>query len=89
LITDFLSQDKCLAAFTDLDHNAFPGNTSLPHSLHLALKVSQAKLSTMKYYRFSRRRKDYLGLSDYFRSKKKSDYMINTGQVKNIKRHFP
>src|SRR5918912_181578 len=35
----FLPQDKCLAAFADLDHKAFPGNTSLPHSLHLALKV--------------------------------------------------
>jgi hypothetical protein len=23
----------------DLDQRAFPGNTSLPHSLHLALKV--------------------------------------------------
>jgi hypothetical protein len=36
----------------------------------------------MKYYRFSRRRKNYLGFSDYFRSKKKSDYMINTGRSK-------
>jgi hypothetical protein len=35
----FLLQDKCLAVFADLDQKAFPGNTSLPHSLHLALKV--------------------------------------------------
>src|SRR5215217_461745 len=35
----------------------------------------------MKYYRFSRRRKNYLfGLSDYYKSQKKSDYMINTGR---------
>jgi hypothetical protein len=44
--------------------------------------LPQAKLSTMRYYRFSRRRKNYLGFSDYFRSKKKSDYMINTGRSK-------
>ena len=44
--------------------------------------LPQAKLSTMKYYRFSRRSKNYLGFSDYFRSKKKSDYMINTGRSK-------
>jgi len=36
---------------------------------------TQAKLSTMKYYRFSRKRNDYFR---YFRSKKKSDYMIST-----------
>ena len=35
----FSSQDKCLAAFADLDQRAFPGNTSLLHSLHLALNV--------------------------------------------------
>jgi hypothetical protein len=40
---------------------------------------TQAKLFTMKYYRFSRRRKNYFG---YFRSKKKSDYMILTGRSK-------
>jgi hypothetical protein len=43
---------------------------------------TQTKLSTMKYYRFGKRRKNYLGFSDYFRSKKKSDYMINTGRSK-------
>jgi hypothetical protein len=37
------------------------------------------KLFTMKYYRFSRRRKDYFRC---FRSKKKSDYMILTGRSK-------
>jgi hypothetical protein len=40
---------------------------------------TQAKLCTMKYHRFSRRRKDYFR---YFRSKKKSDYMILTGRSK-------
>jgi hypothetical protein len=40
---------------------------------------SKAKLFTMKYYRFSRRRNDYFR---YFRSKKKSDYMILTGRSK-------
>jgi hypothetical protein len=37
------------------------------------------RLSTMKYYRFSRRRNDYFR---YFRSKKKSDYMIRTYRSK-------
>ncbi|MFL6453925.1 MAG: hypothetical protein ACJ71L_08000, partial [Nitrososphaeraceae archaeon] len=40
---------------------------------------TQAKLSAMKYYRFSRRRNDYFR---YFRSKKKSDYMIRTYRSK-------
>jgi hypothetical protein len=40
---------------------------------------TQAKLFTMKYYRFSRRRNDYFR---YFRSKKKSDYIIRTGRSK-------
>jgi hypothetical protein len=44
-------------------------------NLKNGVPLPQAKLSTMKYYRFSRRRKNYLGFSDYFRSKKKSDYM--------------
>jgi hypothetical protein len=49
--------------------------------------LSQAKLFTMKYYRFSRRRKNYLfGLSDFFKSRKistkKQDYMVNTGRSK-------
>ncbi|MFL6379162.1 MAG: hypothetical protein ACJ72R_17110 [Nitrososphaeraceae archaeon] len=39
----------------------------------------------MKYYRFSRRRKDYLyGLSDYYKSKKKSDSIINTDRSKML-----
>jgi hypothetical protein len=45
----------------------------------------QARLCTMKYYRFSRRRKNY---SDYFRSKKKSDYMILTGRSKVLNSGF-
>ncbi|MFL6413267.1 MAG: hypothetical protein ACJ71K_18755 [Nitrososphaeraceae archaeon] len=40
---------------------------------------TQAKLSAMKYYRFSRLRNDYFR---YFRSKKKSDYMIRTYRSK-------
>ncbi|MFL6360189.1 MAG: hypothetical protein ACJ72V_12720 [Nitrososphaeraceae archaeon] len=40
---------------------------------------TQAKLFTMKYYRFSRLRNDYFR---YFRSKKKSDYMIRTYRSK-------
>jgi hypothetical protein len=42
---------------------------------------TQAKLSTMKYYRFSRKRNDYFR---YFRSKKKSDYMIRTYRSKML-----
>ncbi|MFL6318245.1 MAG: hypothetical protein ACJ72U_10595 [Nitrososphaeraceae archaeon] len=39
----------------------------------------------MKYYRFSRRRKDYLyGLSDYYKSKKKSDSIIKTDRSKML-----
>jgi dsDNA-binding SOS-regulon protein len=43
----------------------------------------------MKYNRFSRRRKNYLfGLSDYYKSRKKStkkqDYMVNTGRSKML-----
>jgi hypothetical protein len=43
----------------------------------------------MKYYRFSRRRKNYLfGLSDYYKSRKKStkkqNYMVNTGRSKML-----
>ena len=46
---------------------------------------TQAKLFTMKYYRFSRRRKDYLyGLSDYYKSKKKSDSIIKTDRSKML-----
>ncbi|MFL6319739.1 MAG: hypothetical protein ACJ72Q_04645 [Nitrososphaeraceae archaeon] len=40
--------------------------------------LSQAKLSTIKYYRFKRRKKSLTGLYDYLKSRKKSDYMINT-----------
>src|SRR5919204_3188268 len=48
---------------------------------------TQGKLCTMKYYRFSRRRKNYLyGLSDYYearrKSTKKQNYMVNTGRSK-------
>jgi hypothetical protein len=42
---------------------------------------TQTKLSTMKYYRFSRRRKPFFYVRDP-KSKKKSDYMINTGRSK-------
>jgi hypothetical protein len=49
----------------------------------------QGKLCTMKYYRFSRRRKNYLfGLSDYYKSRKKSDYMINTDRSKKLDSFF-
>jgi hypothetical protein len=41
---------------------------------------TQAKLFTMKCYRFSRRRKDYL----YKKSRRKSDYMINIGRSKML-----
>src|SRR5919198_561956 len=44
-----------------------------------------AKLFTMKYYRFSRRRNDYFR---YFRSKKKSDYMILTRRSKILDSGF-
>jgi hypothetical protein len=51
--------------------------------------LSQAKLFTMKCYRFSRRRKNYLfGLSDYKKSRRKSDYMINTGRSKMLDSGF-
>jgi hypothetical protein len=44
---------------------------------------------TIKYYRFSRRRKNYLfGLSDYYKSKKKSDCMINTDRSKMLDSGF-
>jgi hypothetical protein len=50
---------------------------------------TQAKLFTMKCYRFSRRRKNYLyGLSDYEKSRRKSDYMINTGRSKMLDSGF-
>jgi hypothetical protein len=42
---------------------------------------TQAKLSTMKYYKFSRKRKPYYYVYDP-KSRKKSDYMINTGRSK-------
>jgi hypothetical protein len=40
-----------------------------------------SKLSTMKYYRFSRRRKPFFYVYDP-KSRKKSNYMINTGRSK-------
>jgi hypothetical protein len=50
---------------------------------------TQGTLWTMRYYRFSRRRKNYLfGLSDYFKSQKKSDYIINTGRSKMLDSGF-
>jgi hypothetical protein len=50
---------------------------------------TQGTLCTMRYYRFSRRRKNYLfGLSDYFKSQKKSDYIINTGRSKMLDSGF-
>jgi hypothetical protein len=51
--------------------------------------LSQGKLWTMKYYRFSRRRKNYLfGLFDHDKSSKKSDYMINTDRSKMLDSGF-
>jgi len=47
--------------------------------------LSQVKLSAMKYYRNSRRRKDYFRC---FRSRKKSDYMILTGRSKILDSGF-
>ena len=49
----------------------------------------QAKLSTMKYYRFSRRRINYqYGLDDFFKamkiSTKKRNYMVKTGRSKKL-----
>jgi len=50
---------------------------------------TQTKLSTMKYYKFSRRRKDYLFAHYYYeKSNKKSDYMINTGRSKMLDSGF-
>jgi hypothetical protein len=45
--------------------------------------IHNAKLFTMKYYRFGRRRKPFFYIYDP-KSKKKSDYMINTGRSKII-----
>ncbi|MFL6433692.1 MAG: hypothetical protein ACJ71O_08170 [Nitrososphaeraceae archaeon] len=43
----------------------------------------------MKYYRFSRRRKNYLfGLSGHYKSKKKSDCMINADRSKMLDSGF-
>ncbi|MFL6377424.1 MAG: hypothetical protein ACJ72R_08195 [Nitrososphaeraceae archaeon] len=43
----------------------------------------------MKYYRFSRRRKNYLfGLSGYYKSKKKSDSIIKTDRSKMLDSGF-
>lgn len=43
----------------------------------------QAKLSTMKYHKFSRRRESTIyGYNP--KSKKKSDYIINTGRVRTL-----
>jgi hypothetical protein len=46
--------------------------------------LSQAKLSTIKYYPFKRRKKSLTGLYDYLKSRKKSDYMINTYRSKML-----
>ena len=46
-------------------------------------------LCTMKYYRFSRRRKNWLlGNYEYMLRRKKSDYMINTGRSKRLDSFF-
>ncbi|MFL6348090.1 MAG: hypothetical protein ACJ71K_03780 [Nitrososphaeraceae archaeon] len=43
----------------------------------------------VKYYRFSRRRKNYLfGISDYKKSRRKSDCMINTDRSKMLDSGF-
>ena len=50
---------------------------------------TQAKLSTMKYHRFSRRRKkSFYSMHWYFKYRKKSDYMINTVRSKMLDSGF-
>jgi hypothetical protein len=50
---------------------------------------TQATLFTMRYYRFNRRRKNYLsGFSDYFKSQKKTIYMLNTDRSKKLDSFF-
>jgi hypothetical protein len=45
--------------------------------------LSQAKLFTMKYHKFNRRgRYDLFALRTYYKSRKKQDYMVNTGRSK-------
>jgi hypothetical protein len=48
---------------------------------------TKGTLSTMKYHRFNRRKSRYL-LYDYLKSRKKSDYMINTGRSKMLDSGF-
>ncbi len=43
----------------------------------------------MRYYRFNRRRKNYLsGFADYFKSQKKTQYMIKTDRSKKLDSFF-
>jgi hypothetical protein len=50
---------------------------------------TQATLFTMKYYRFSRRRKKSLYSMYYFyKNRKKSDYIIDTGRSKMLESGF-
>jgi hypothetical protein len=50
---------------------------------------SQAKLFTMKYYRFNRRgRYDMFALHTYLKSQKKTQYMLNTGRSKKLDSFF-
>jgi hypothetical protein len=42
---------------------------------------TQAKISTMKYHRFNRRRSIF-GLYNFYKSSKKRDYMVKTGRSK-------
>jgi hypothetical protein len=62
-------------------HNIIRAKNLIPPKTKCSTNT-QGKLSTMKYYRFSRRRKSFLYVRDP-KSKKKSDYyMINTGRSK-------
>jgi hypothetical protein len=50
---------------------------------------TQATLSAMKYYRFSRRRKKSLYSMYYFyKNREKSDYIVNTGRSKMLESGF-
>src|ERR687888_666995 len=49
----------------------------------------QGKVCTMKYYRFSRRRKKSLySMYDFYKNRKKSDYIINTDRSKMLDSGF-
>jgi hypothetical protein len=50
---------------------------------------SQAKLFTMKYYRFNRKgRYDTFSLNTYLKSQKKTEYMVNTKRSKKLDSFF-